>query len=356
MTEKEEFYFTHPAIFVAYAHENGDIWSELVGQQIYDRILAGGIINDVEFIEKKPRIHVSFDSYRPNPLSRDDFFNGRILMMTLPAALAQDISEWKGIQANLNVPNTAKAISLIDDFAVKHQPLLLKWQSQVRNVQEKQKASEHFRQLKAKYGIVKLRGSDPTSLLYKILLQIEANEPLPRTEIEWLQTKKYFGLLAQYHEQRLHCTGDEWHRAHACSNWRKANKPENGIALTEHMFIQDQTKKAAVLTTRGGALRDIRNLNEALTCAEQASKCDPKSYYPLNLMGAIYFERGEPEKGDECFARALALGAKPQVQVNEMQGAIRKADTENARRVAAYLLRKDPERYRWAQKYLNKRP
>lgn len=110
---------------------------------------------------------------------------------------------------------------------------------------------------------------------------------------------------------------------------------------------------SAVLTTRGGALRDTNALSEAEQCAMEALEHSPRDCYTYNLLGAIHFQSGHPEKGDEFFLKAQQLGAKVNAQESAMRGAMENAGKDQKRIVADYLLGKDPERYKWAEYYLN---
>lgn len=79
---------------------------------------------------------------------------------------------------------------------------------------------------------------------------------------------------------------------------------------------------------------------------------DPQSYYPYNLLGAVYYQQGLPEKGERYFDRARELGSSLNEEDEVIQSAIEKAGQAERAIVAEYLLRKDPTRYEWARYYL----
>jgi hypothetical protein len=85
--------------------------------------------------------------------------------------------------------------------------------------------------------------------------------------------------------------------------------------------------------------------------AKMAVVKDRRSFYPLNLLGAISFERGNAEQGDAYFSEAVKLGAVPQNQDREIRGALVRAGLDARRAVIEYLIRKDPVRYGWARQY-----
>ncbi len=110
---------------------------------------------------------------------------------------------------------------------------------------------------------------------------------------------------------------------------------------------------AAILTTRGGAFRDLKNLPQAKACANRALKLQPESHYYHNLLGAIYFQSGKPEAGEHHFELAIIYGAKPKEQDSLLRSAIEQSSEKNQRMVAKNLLQQDPKRYRWAEHYLH---
>ena len=103
---------------------------------------------------------------------------------------------------------------------------------------------------------------------------------------------------------------------------------------------------------RGGAYRDLGQLADAETAAREAMDLDPQSFYPYNLLGAIYYQRGLPEAGERYFDRARELGSSPHEEDEGIQSAIEKAGEAERVIVAEYLLRKDSTRYEWARYYL----
>ncbi|MBK8750813.1 MAG: hypothetical protein IPL99_03805 [Candidatus Competibacteraceae bacterium] len=87
-------------------------------------------------------------------------------------------------------------------------------------------------------------------------------------------------LEAKFCEQEYKRTKTMWHLVNASSHWRKADDPQNALNNTEILFsdsIKEVRLKAALFTTRGGALRDIGQLDEAEDCAHQAIKLLPKA-------------------------------------------------------------------------------
>ncbi len=129
--------------------------------------------------------------------------------------------------------------------------------------------------------------------------------------------------------------------------------------LKEHLTSGASGVRSATLTTRGGAFRDLGNLDAAEQCARKAIECARKaidqnraSYHSYNLLGAIYWQRGKAEEGEEYFAYAESVGAPLQDQVRQKKSALNEAGPQQRRAVAKYLLEKDPTKYWWAKRFL----
>jgi hypothetical protein len=64
------------------------------------------------------------------------------------------------------------------------------------------------------------------------------------------------------------------------------------LKLTENLNlekIKENKLKSALLTTRGGAFRDIEELDKAEKCARQAIEYQPNSHHPYTLNGSDLF-------------------------------------------------------------------
>ncbi|MDF2387611.1 hypothetical protein JMG10_39570 [Nostoc ellipsosporum NOK] len=231
---------------------------------------------------------------------------------------------------------------------------------------------KHFEGLKLKYDILEYPHKSTSSPLYAILLKLEKKERLEATDVAWLEENKtgsrklfageiwiaYHTIEANFYEQEFKRTGNKWNIANASSHWRKADQPESALQLTNNLEIdkiKENKLKSALLTSRGGGLRDIAKLDEAEKCARKAIEYQPKSHHPYTLMGAICFERHQYSDGEYWFQEAIKRGANPRDMDSEIKRVVKNAKDENQRRqVVEYLLKKDPERYAWAKFYLKK--
>ncbi|MGJ5630744.1 tetratricopeptide repeat protein [Nostoc sp. CALU 1950] len=249
---------------------------------------------------------------------------------------------------------------------------------------------KHFAALKSKYDVLGYQDKSQTSFLYTILQKLELKERLEPTDFAWLQETKikvlqptysyytwqkepkyqeknlvsgkiwiaYHTIEANFYEQEFQRTDNKWNLANASSHWRKADKPEQALQLTNNLEfdkIKENKLKSALLTSRGGAFRDIEKLDNAENCARQAIEYQPKSHHPYTLMGAICFERHQYSDGEYWFQEAIKCGANPRDMDSEIKRVVKNAKDENKRRkVIEYLLKKDSQRYAWAKSYLNK--
>ncbi|MFM6043146.1 MAG: hypothetical protein ACKPCC_11200 [Dolichospermum sp.] len=167
----------------------------------------------------------------------------------------------------------------------------------------------------------------------------------------------YYGLEAEFLEQEIKRTGHKWHIPTASSYWRKANEPEQALKLTNLDLgkIKENHLKSAILVTRGAAFRDCDKLDDAEICALQAMKYQADSHHPYTLMGAICYDRYEYEKGSYWFEQAIQRGADIEDIDSEIKRVIKNEKSDDKRHEAAeYLLKKDSNRYAWAENYLKK--
>jgi hypothetical protein len=249
---------------------------------------------------------------------------------------------------------------------------------------------KNFVALKIKYNVSRYADKSHTSPLYAILLKLETKERLEPTDVVWLQENKtealqdsyvdylwrerfknegnklfsgkiwiaYHTIEANFYEQEFKRTGNKWNLPNASSHWRKADEPELALQLTNNLAIdkiKENKLKSALLTTRGGALRDIRKLDEAEKCARQAIEYQPKSHHPYTLMGAICFERHQFLDGEYWFEEAIKRGANPRDIDSEIKRVVKNTkDQSQRRKVIEYLLKKDSKRYGWVKSYLKK--
>lgn len=216
------------------------------------------------------------------------------------------------------------------------------------------------RMLWEKYDIDYIEREDMRRMM-QILDRLEYGTALTPDDVVWLKTRDHFSpeIRRAFHKneavlcrKEFEKTGDTWQAINANSHFRKANLPEEGLALVESISadsLKDKLQHSALLTTKGGSCRDLGRFPEALGVAEQAHALNPKSYHPCTLLGAIYYELREFGLGDAWFAKAVERGAKPDVVDGELRSLLKRVGTEKQREIAAHLLHSDPQRYAWVK-------
>ena len=245
--------------------------------------------------------------------------------------------------------------------------------------------------LKKKYDVSKYKDQLPSCPLYAILQKLEKGERLEEMDVAWLQENKveesqppysyyseygeqrsegnklfnikkiriaYHKIEATFYEQEYDRTGNKWNLPNASSHWRKAEEPRRALKVTGNLnfnTIKENKLKSALLTTRGGAFRDLYELDDAEKCARKAIEYQPQSHHPYTLMGAICFERGQYFEGERWFYEAIKRGASPRDMDAEIKRVVKNADNNKRQQVVEYLLKKDPERYAWAKSYRRRR-
>jgi len=229
-----------------------------------------------------------------------------------------------------------------------------------------------FLTLKKDYGI-EYRNDTPESPLYAVLEKLEAKERLSDEDVVWLESEnwcrpKYHDKVfnwedkiyiihhtqeACFYETEFQRIKNYWNLVNASAHWRKAEQPEHALELTSNPdlipSLKENKLKAALLTTRGGALRDIEMLEDAEYCAREAIKHFPKSHNPYTLMGALCYATRRYDEGDKWFEEAVKRGAKPKDQDAEIRRILNKKKGKDRKEMIEDLIAKDPVRFAWVK-------
>ncbi len=231
-----------------------------------------------------------------------------------------------------------------------------------------------FDWLKKDYDISHLKDK-PESLLYPILKKLQTDNRLTDDDVAWLEIEKWLikkeqfpplpyssskvfishhTLEAQFNESEFQRTKDYWKLANASAHWRKAEKPDFALAQTKDLDfkkIKPAKLRAALLTTRGGAFRDIEQFSNAEQCALEAIKHFSESHNPYTLLGALCYDTRRYDEGDRWFAEAVKRGYTIREQDAEIKRILRKKKDKEREELIAYLLKKDSIRYSWVNQY-----
>ena len=94
-------------------------------------------------------------------------------------------------------------------------------------------------------------------------------------------------------------------------------------------------------------MRDLNGLDEALKLGNQAHADTPKVFRPCTLLGAVHFELGHYETGRDWYAKAIQHGASEHSIDYDLRGIFLRANPVKREEIKAFLLRENPDRYRW---------
>jgi tetratricopeptide (TPR) repeat protein len=221
-----------------------------------------------------------------------------------------------------------------------------------------------FLSLKHEFQIDSMHPMD--SSLFGILDKLQSNRRLSDDDLVWLNAEKLFysrsKIFTTHHRiEATHCedefklTKGYWNLVNASAHWRKANEPKLAVKLTNNLVvirsIKEAKLKAALFTTRGGALRDLDMLADAENCALEAIKIFPNSHNPYTLMGALCYDCGNYDEGDKWFEKAIKRGAKPNDQDAEIRSILNKKSEKERASIIAHLLAKDPIQFSWVKQF-----
>ena len=145
-------------------------------------------------------------------------------------------------------------------------------------------------------------------------------------------------------------TGDPWQSVNASGHLRKCNSPAEADALLAKLppsRLKHPKLHAAVLTTHGGAKRDLGNLAEAQSMGEQAHALQPDNFRPCTLLGAVHIQQRNYELGHAWYRSAEARGASSGSIKAEIQTLLKNMTGKEREAAIKELLRIDPDRHGW---------
>ena len=211
-----------------------------------------------------------------------------------------------------------------------------------------------------KYGIA---WDDQSALpqLKNILRNIDSGHRLAEEDFVWLSTaakrwfteklrEAYHRIEAEFYAAEYRREHDPWNAVNASGHYRKCNQPRTALDLLDGLAInrlKHPKMQSAVITTRGGVMRDLGRRAEALQLGEQAHELQPQNFRPCTLLGAVHMELGNFDRGREWYAKAEERGASEKNIDTELQRIFQRADKMHREDMKAFLLAVDQNRYRW---------
>jgi len=203
----------------------------------------------------------------------------------------------------------------------------------------------------------------------RLLKQVASGNRLAPEDVAWLSTEAvdcwsdalqqaWHRLEAEALTKAWEESRDPWDAVNASAHWRKADEPQRALEVTGAALAKagrSSKPRSALLTTRGGAMRDAGRLSEARTLGLEAHELTPADdFRPCTLLGAVSMGLGDLVAGHEWYAKAEALGAERRAIDQDLRALLIRSEPDSRNRIRNYLLEQDPERFAWLRKWNHK--
>lgn len=222
------------------------------------------------------------------------------------------------------------------------------------------KRQREAKELKQRFGIGYI-DSEFYPRVMSLLRRVSFGDRLSSEEVAWLQTeaedcwtdelqKAWTAIEAEALTGEWERSGNVWEAINASSHWRKAGKPNSALKLTEDALAKacaDAKTNSALLTTRGGAMRDLRHLNEARGMGQRAHELTPKDFRPCTLLGAVHMELGDLIVGHQWYVKAEKLGASMRAIDRDLRSLLARSTKSEQKRIRDFLMMQNPKRFEW---------
>lgn len=216
------------------------------------------------------------------------------------------------------------------------------------------------KELRQRFGIGYVE-SEHYPRVMALLRRVSDGQRLSSDEVAWLQTEAEYcwtdELQKTWHMMEAEALsaswrelGDPWDAVNASSHWRKAGRPNMALPLTEAALVRAGTApkiRSALTTTRGGALRDLRRLDEAKALGLEAHRLTPTDFRPCTLLGAVHIELGDLASGHDWYVKAEKLGADRRSVDQDLRALLTRASKTEQHRIREFLIAQDPDRFAW---------
>jgi hypothetical protein len=227
-----------------------------------------------------------------------------------------------------------------------------------KRMREEEQKKKKARELPDRFDLPNVE-SEHSERVLRILRFVIAKQPIEQDDLVWLDTDgsiywtktlryaNHANLAAISTKDWLR-TGDVWKAVDACGQWRKAQCPEKGLAIVEEALVKAGKvikPRSALLTTGGGALRDLGRREDAVRFGTEAHSLKPKDFGPCTLLGAVSIEMGSYAIGAEWYEKAEALGASRIHIDRELQSILSAVSPEKRSQIKKALKASNPSRY-----------
>lgn len=192
-----------------------------------------------------------------------------------------------------------------------------------------------------------------------ILRFVVAGRPVEKADLVWLASDGadyWTDELRQAHHANMatiltaawHQTGDLWNAINACGHWRKGGLSQKGLALVETALNRKKANgktRSALLTTAGGALRDLGRREDAVAFGTEAHALTETDFHPCTLLGAVHIEMGDYGMGVAWYEKAEARGASKKAIDRELQSILQAASPHERNQIRNALKAYNTARY-----------
>lgn len=241
-------------------------------------------------------------------------------------------------------------------------------QIQSQRILERRESSERiFREQKAKYeknyidfpliDIIKVRRCSKAATVLQTLTKGKA---IADSDYLWLKQNRFANELisemyylnrAKLAQRKWEETKKPWNLVNAIADYRKAHKYQLAVSLAnKHLPFKfanrNKSLKSALLTTSGGAKRDLFMFDEAIKLGMQAHELTHQDYRPCTLIGACKILSGDIAQGHEWYKKAIKRGFNPDSFEQELRSIYNRADRKDKAKIKR-TLNDEGWRYQW---------
>jgi tetratricopeptide (TPR) repeat protein len=219
------------------------------------------------------------------------------------------------------------------------------------------------KELRNKYGVDTFIEQNCFGRLMSVLKNVDAGLRFSQEDFVWLSSvgKDYFStklqtayhqLEAEFFRNEYNKTRNIWMAVNASGHFRKCNSAHDAESILSNINIEQQKSnkiKAALYTTRGGVMRDMKRWNEALHFGEKAHAIKDEDFRSCTLIGAIHMETGNYSLGQEWYTKAVKRGATIDSVDQDIRKIYFRADISSRARMRDFLLSENSIRFAWVK-------